>query len=132
MWFISVFSVNKSYSLILYQKFLSVKRKTIDISPLFVYSSFAALPLLGQYYSIWNFVIYFHLRSIFDMLNNSLFVDFFSTNFSKETAKLFPGSARTSANNSRSFSVHCLVFFVVLHFLYAMITCSNLLSYFLW
>ena len=63
-----------------------------------------------------NFVIYFHLKSIFDMLE--YFANFFSANFFKEIAKLFSKSARKSANNSSLFSVHCLAFFVVLPYFF--------------
>ena len=63
-----------------------------------------------------NFSIHFHLKSIFDMLKYFIIVLPFSVNFSQEIMRLFSGSARPYANNSSSFSVNRLAFFVVLPF----------------
>ena len=97
--------------------------------PQFVYFNFVALPFTWSA----SFCLMISLsisisKLFFDMTEYFIMTEYyiFSANFSKEIAKLFSESDRTSANNSSSFSVHRLAIFVVLTFLSAIITCSNL------
>ena len=98
--------------LILYQQFLNERRKkralrngTLD-EELFQND-------LTEELTIENSNIVINLTATLIVLEKCQFI---CVNFSKEIAKLFSGSARTSANNSSSFSVLRLAFFVVLPF----------------
>ena len=111
-------------SLVLYQKFLNERRRTIYILLSFVYSNFVALPFAWSALFCLKISLFISISKVYLICSKtSLLADFFSVNFSKEITKIFSGSSRTSANNSRSFSIYRLAFFVVLPFLSAL--CDN-------
>ena len=117
-------------NLILYQTFLNGRRRTIYIFA--IVCLFIALPFTWSALICLKTLLSISISKVFVICwNTSLLADFFTANHSKETSKLFSRSARTSANNSSSFSVHRVAFFLVLPFLSAIITCSNLPNHFL-
>ena len=126
--FISIFSVlNWSY-LLLQNLFSSVhynyewknlneRRRTNYILPLFLYSYFIALPFTWSALFCLRISLFISISKVFLICwNITLLADSFSISFSKDIARLFSGSARTSANKSSLFSAHCLEFFVFLPF----------------
>ena len=109
-------------NLILHQKFLNERKRTIHIFTdvcVFLFCRIAFY--LVNIILFENFVMHFISEVFLICSNTSLLADFFSATFSNEIAKLFSRSARTSANNSSSFYVHRLALFVVSPFLSAMI-----------
>ena len=104
-------------NLILYQKFLNERRRTNYILPLFLYSYFIALPFTWSALFCLRISLFISVSKVFLICwNITLLADCFSISFSKDIARLFSGSARTSANKSSLFSTHCLEFFVFLPF----------------
>ena len=102
-------------NLILYQEFLNEIGRTIALVYVFwfciIFFHLVSIILLE------NFFLHFHLKIIFDMLEYFI-IGWLFTNFSKEIAKLFSWSTRTSSDNSSSFSVYHRTFFIVLAFLF--------------
>ena len=101
-------------NLVLYKTFLNERMRTIYIFVEFVYSNFAPLPFTWSALFCLKISLSISISEVFLIcLNNSLLVEFFSINFSKEIAKLSSGLARSSANNSHLSFVHRLAIFVV-------------------
>ena len=84
--------------LILYQKFLNERMRTIYIFAQFMNFNFEALSFTQSALFCLKILLSISISKVFLICSNtSLLTDFFGDNFSKEIAKLFSGSARISA-----------------------------------